>query len=164
MRGYNTITASGNIINPEAKTIETANGTRQMLSWSMAFNDPMDRDNKDKTSWVRCVAWGKPAEIIEQYATEVDPASGNLVAQKGAAIVVTGTLSVQKWTNRQGERGTTVQITVQQFQLIGSNNTLTGEEESSNNGNNNVRKPALFRTRATQTAAPAPVDLDKLPF
>lgn len=162
MQSYNTITAVGHIINPESKTIETNNGTRQMLSWSMAFNDPMDRQNKDKTSWVRCVAWGKAAEVIEQYCTETDPSNGNLVAQKGAALAVTGTLSVQKWTNRQGERGTTVQITVQQFQLIGSNNTLTGEQEvtapraASTNG----------RARQAVAAAPAaaPVNLDELPF
>ena len=161
MRGYNTITAAGHIINPEAKSIETSNGTRQMLSWSMAFNDPLDRDNKDKTSWVRVVAWGKPAEIIEQYCTEVDPTTGNLVAQKGAAIIVTGTLSVQKWIDRQGGKGTTVQITVQQFQLIGSN---------PENGDNGNARPQVAQARTTrQTQAPAnvaaaPIDLDSLQF
>lgn len=162
MQSYNTITAVGHIINPEAKTVETTNGSRSMLSWSMAFNDPMDRNNKDKTSWVRCVAWGKAAEVIEQYCTETDATTGNLVAQKGAALAVTGTLSVQKWTNRQGNNGTTVQITVQQFQLIGSNNQ-NGEEE---NGGRRAAPAARTNGRTAVAAAPAapPVDLDALPF
>lgn len=162
MQGFNSMTLVGRLINPESKVIETSNGSRQMLSWSMAVNDPQDRQNKEKTSWFRVVAWGKPAEVIEQYCTEVDSTTGNLVAQKGAAVLVIGPVSVQKWTGRNGERGTTVQLTVQQFQLIGSNNSLTGEDEG---GNGHKASAQLVKPKASsKPKVVEPVDLDRLPF
>src|SRR4051812_45617307 len=118
MQAHNTITAVGHLINPKKYVANTKNGPQDVISWSMAFNDPFAPKDNSKTTWVQCSVWGKGALTIEQYCCETDN-QGKLVAKQGAAIYVSGTLSVQKWTSRNtGEAGQTVQINVDKWFLM----------------------------------------------
>jgi single-strand DNA-binding protein len=71
--------------NPEGSPVSTFN---------LAF-----RSSKKKTGWIKCVAFGKLAEVTSQYL------------HKGARIGIIGTLDQQKWETDEG-------VTRSSFQLI----------------------------------------------
>ena len=65
-------------------------------SFNLAF-----RGSKKKTGWIKCVCFGRLAEVAEKYL------------HKGARICVTGSLDQQKWETEEG-------VTRTSFQLIGN--------------------------------------------
>ena len=65
-----------------------------VASFNLAF-----RSSKKKTGWIKCVCFGRLAEVTEKYL------------HKGARIGIIGTLDQQKWENEEG-------VTRSSFQLI----------------------------------------------
>lgn len=118
-RPWNTITAFGYLINPDYATVQTQNGNQTRAQWSFAFPDQRDPKNDKKTSWVRCVCWGNKADLVEKYLMDYDE-DGKPVAKKGAAVSVTGTLVVEKYTDREGVQRTNVKIQVSDLRLMGT--------------------------------------------
>lgn len=57
--------------------------------------------------WVRCVAFGRLAEVIGQYMS------------KGSQCYVSGSMATRKWQNRDGVDQYTTEITVRQMQMLG---------------------------------------------
>jgi len=48
-------------------------GGKAVANFSLAINESFrngDGEQKDRVQWVRCVAWGKLAEVCGQYLTE----------------------------------------------------------------------------------------------
>lgn len=158
MRSWNSIVACGYIINPDFKMVETKDGgTLARMQWSMAFNDPKAPNDKDKTTWVTCIAWRGTAELIERYCTEQGE-EGKLVAKKGSAVGVVGTLSIDKYTDREGVVRKTTKINVERIHLMGSNQDSDTGSEVSQESRKDTRQPVAARAAATN------FDPDKLPF
>ena len=65
-----------------------------VASLNLAF-----RSSKKKTGWIKCVCFGRLAEVTEKYL------------HKGARIGIIGTLDQQKWETDEG-------VTRSSFQLI----------------------------------------------
>jgi single-strand DNA-binding protein len=64
--------------------------------------------DKEKTSWVRCAIIGKRAESgLMDYL------------KKGQLVGVTGELSVNEYTNKDGETKTSVEVFVKEIDLLG---------------------------------------------
>lgn len=70
------------------------------------WRDKASGETKEQTTWVRCSAFGKTAELLGQYA------------KKGSQMRVNGELSVRKYTQEGVEKEVT-EIRVQDFQLLG---------------------------------------------
>lgn len=70
------------------------------------WKDKSSGETKEQTTWVRCSAFGKTAELLGQYA------------KKGSQMRVNGELSVRKYTQEGVEKEIT-EIRVQDFQLLG---------------------------------------------
>jgi single-strand DNA-binding protein len=62
-----------------------------------------------RTSWFRCVAWGSMAEKVAKL-------------EKGALVVVTGRLESHSWQDKQGNTQSRVEIVVEDFKLVETNN------------------------------------------
>jgi single-strand DNA-binding protein len=58
-------------------------------------------NNKDKTQFIPCVAFRKQAENMNQYL------------HKGSKIYLEGTLSIQKYTNNEGQTRITTKVIIQ---------------------------------------------------
>jgi len=86
----------------------TASGTA-IASFSVPIKSGYG-DN-EKTSWVRCAIIGKRAE-------------GGLIQylKKGQLVGISGELSVNVYTNKDGEEKTSVEVFVKEIDLLGSNN------------------------------------------
>lgn len=89
----------------------TGNGTK-VAGFSLAVSGR----NKDDTTWLRCSAYGKLAEIIAEYA------------QKGRQVAISGALQVREWDDRDGNKRTSVEINVSSFCLVGPNPNKSSDD------------------------------------
>lgn len=83
---------------------QTTSGTR-VGSFSIAVNRKYN--DKEETSFFNCVAFGKTAEIIAQYV------------KKGHRIGIDGRLVQRSW-EKDGQKRSTVEIVVENFQFLES--------------------------------------------
>lgn len=76
-------------------------------------------EKKETTSFFDCVIWGKPAEIIVEYA------------KKGQQLYVEGRLSQRRWEDADGNKKSKVEVVVEKFQFLGGKKEGSGSAESS---------------------------------
>lgn len=92
--------------NPEVKTFDSG---RKMAKFSLATNDFYTDKNGNKTEsteWHNIVAWGKTAELVENYLT------------KGKEVAVVGKLTYNQYETDKGEKRYFTQINVNEVQLM----------------------------------------------
>lgn len=64
----------------------------------------------ENTTWYKVTAWRKQAEFLTKYFT------------KGASIAVYGELSMENWTDRDGNARTSLEINAQNIDFTGAKN------------------------------------------
>lgn len=109
------------------------------------WKDKDSGEKKEKTEWVRCVAWRGLADIAGQYL------------KKGGQCYVAGKFKTRKW-QKDGQDHYTTEIQVEQLQLLGSAQRNgpppPGEDDA----------PRTGKT-AARTTQSAPPDMDDdIPF
>lgn len=92
---------SGNI-GRDAEMRYTPNG-KASASFSLAVTSGWG-ENKS-TFWVRCQLWGARAEKLTQYLT------------KGKKVTVSGALNNREWTDKDGGKKMTLELTVNEIDL-----------------------------------------------
>jgi len=109
MAGVNKVILIGNLGNdPEMRTLDTGSMvTTLSLATSESWKDKNTGEKREKTEWHRVVFWGKPGEIITQYAT------------KGSKLYVEGSLETRKWQDQEGNDRYTTEIKGRDFQFLG---------------------------------------------
>jgi single-strand DNA-binding protein len=105
MASFNKVILLGNITrDPELKYAQS--GTT-VCNFGMAVSEKYK--DKETTSFFDLVAFGKVAEIIEQYT------------QKGSPLFIEGKLKQESWEDKQtGQKRSKVVIVVESVQLLGS--------------------------------------------
>jgi single-strand DNA-binding protein len=103
----NNITVAGTL-GKDCEIKQTANGNT-IANFSVA--DSMGRDKG--TIWWNCQLWGKRAEALSSYLV------------KGQAVTVSGTVTEREWTDKEGSKRKSIDITVSDVALQG------GRRESS---------------------------------
>ena len=58
------------------------------------------------TDWIDCVAWGKTADVIEQYT------------HKGDRIGITGTLQTRTYETANGEKRKVVEVLIERLEFL----------------------------------------------
>jgi len=95
---------------PEIKTLE--NG-RKVANFSIATNEVYYNKAGEKvtqTFWHSLVAWGKTAEIIENYV------------DKGKEVAIEGKLTNRSYETKDGQKRYITEILVNEILLLGSRN------------------------------------------
>lgn len=146
MASINNVTLVGRVVRDIE--VKTTNSGKEVASFALA----VDGYGKDApANFIDCVAWGKAAEILGQYAT------------KGKQIGITGRIQTRNWEKDDIKRKAT-EVVIDQFQLLGSK------------GDGSAAAPASERYEAEDTKAlnesvdPAdypedkPIDLSEIPF
>jgi single-strand DNA-binding protein len=86
-------------------------GETHVLNFSVATSEKYkkkgDSEYTEKTEWHRAVAWGKPAEIIAQFAG------------KGSKIYIEGQLQTRKW-EKDGQDHYSTEINIREFVILDS--------------------------------------------
>jgi single-strand DNA-binding protein len=93
---------------PEIVTFDNGN---KLAKWTMATNEIYKNAKGEKvtdTQWHNIVAWGKVAEIVEQYV------------EKGQEIAVEGKIVNRSYDSKEGEKRYRTEIQVNDLLLLGS--------------------------------------------
>ena len=105
----NKVQLIGNVGNdPEMTVLESG---KKVIRFSLATNENYKNANGEKvqtTDWHNLVAWGKTAEIIDQYAG------------KGKQIAVEGKLTSRSYDTKEGEKRYITEVVVNELVLLGS--------------------------------------------
>jgi single-strand DNA-binding protein len=90
---------------PEFKSV---NGS-SVVNFSIASNRTYvsNGDKKEETNYFDCVAWGKLADILKQYAG------------KGKQVAIEGRLQQQSWETPEGKKASKIRVYVESAQLLG---------------------------------------------
>ncbi len=103
MNSRNRVQLIGNLgINPELKELNNA----KKAEFSIATNEHFTRKGEKvtETTWHKCAAWGKTAELISKYA------------KKGDELLVTGKISNRSYEDKDGVKKYITEIVV--FEVI----------------------------------------------
>jgi len=85
-------------------------GGKAVANFSLAINESFRNgagELRDRVQCVKCVAWGKLAEVCGQYLT------------KGTRAYAEGRLQTRKYDDRDGNEQTVIEIVVSQLRLLG---------------------------------------------
>tara|TARA_R110000824_G_scaffold8899_3_gene40410 strand:- start:20081 stop:20461 length:381 start_codon:yes stop_codon:yes gene_type:complete len=104
---FNTAILIGNL-GRDAEVKQTDKGT--VANFSIATSEKWTNksgEKEERTEWHRIVLWGKVAENLGQYLT------------KGKQVAVEGSIQSRKWTDKDGNERTTVEIIARKLTLLG---------------------------------------------
>jgi len=145
MAGVNKVILLGNLgADPEMRS--TQNGT-SVTNFRIATSEKwMDKSGvpQEKTEWHRIVAFGKLAEICNQYLS------------KGRQAYIEGSISTNEWEDKDGNKRFTTEIKAQVVQFIGGAGGGGQEQEQKQ------EKPA--GSGAGGWNPPPPIADDDVPF
>lgn len=108
---------------PEIRTTQAGEKVANMsLAVTEKWKDKSG-ERQERTTWVPVVAWGKVAEIAEQYL------------HKGSKIFVAGQFTVRKWQDQQGNDRYSTEVVLRPFRgelvmLDGKPNDQSGDRTS----------------------------------
>lgn len=110
MRGVNKVILIG-ALGKDPETRYTPSGTA-ITSFSMAtsesWKDKQTGEKQEKTEWHNIVIFGKLAEIAGEYL------------KKGSQCYIEGSLTTEKWTDKQGNDRYTTKIKATDMQMLGN--------------------------------------------
>src|SRR5687767_5902914 len=122
MAGISKVTIIGNL-GRDPETRYTPNGTMN-VTFSMAVNRVF-RDQagqqQERTTWFRVTAWGRLAETL-------DGLTQNGYVTKGKQVYVEGRLEAREYQDPQGQTRTSLDVTANEFQLLGSRADAEGSQ------------------------------------
>ena len=105
----NRVQLIGNLgMNPEIKTLESG---KKLAKFSIATNESYRNASGEKiedTQWHNLVAWGKTAEIIEQYL------------KKGNEVAIEGKLNNRSYDDKDGNKRYITEIVVNELLMLGA--------------------------------------------
>ncbi len=146
---FNQATFTGNLgRDPEIRY--TPQGT-PICDFSIAVNvrKKVEGEWKDEAMWVKVKVWGKQAESCSQFLS------------KGRPVLVTGRISLENWTGREGKEMTTLVLDATDVKFL-------GDGGSGGNTQRSERPQSSDRPKAsTPPNAPAPepeISDDDIPF
>lgn len=108
MRGLNKVMVIGNLgRDPEVRYTQAG---KCVANLSVAVNEQWkgaDGQRHEKTEWIRCVLWGKVAEVAKNFL------------HKGEAIYLEGKMQTRSWEDKNGTTKYTTEVNVSELRMLG---------------------------------------------
>lgn len=141
MASFNRVILAGNLTrDPELSYLPSGTAICKLgLAVSRRFRDK-DGNQKDETCFVDLTAFGRQAEVINQYMT------------KGRPILIEGRLSYRQWTDKEGKNRSKLEVVVDNFTFLGSGPGQAGGQGGSQG--NWQRSPSGGRPAPAAPSAP----------
>ncbi len=92
---------------PEIRYSQGQNATA-IGNFTLAVDRRFKKDGEQQADFLRCVVFGKQAEVVEKYL------------HKGSKIALTGRIQTGSYTNRDGQKVYTTDIVVEEFEFAES--------------------------------------------
>ncbi len=152
MANYNKILLMGNLTRDPQLSYLPSN--TPVVEFGLAVNrrfKRQDGEQGEETLFIDCRAFGRTAEVINQYL------------QKGRPIFVEGRLQLDQWQDKDGNKRSKHRVFVENFQFVdskgdGGNQGGPSEEHGSAPRGQYGRPVAAAPARAAQTAPPPPTE------
>lgn len=149
-KGFNKVILMGNLTR-DVEMRTTASG-QTVANFSLAVSRSWRDQNgqqQDQTSFINCVAWGKPGEIIAQYTS------------KGTPLLVSGRLDQRSYEDKDGNKRQAVEVVVEDFNFTGGGRGDDAGASSSNQGSSQTNKS---KDVVIEDIDDKPIDLSEIPF
>lgn len=91
----NTITIAGRV----TRDIQLTQGEKPIANFSVAVN----RMKEGECDYINCVAFGKTAEVLNQYV------------KQGDQVIVNGSLRIENYEDKEGNKRTSAKVVVNTF-------------------------------------------------
>ena len=128
----------------------TPNGTA-VANFSIAvgekWKDKNTGEQKEKTEWIRVVAFGKLAEICGEYL------------EKGKQIYLSGKLQTREWDDKEGNKRYTTEIVANQIQTLGDGNRDGGSGSFGKPQSNKPQPQVKQQPSGTEWSEPEDSDI-----
>ncbi len=112
---YNSTTIVGNVgRDPDMKYLD--NGTA-LCTFSVAVNSK--KKGEQVTEWFKVTTWRQLAEVCNQYV------------RKGMVIMATGELTIERYTNKQGEAQATAALSAKEVVFMSRSSDSAGSDDMS---------------------------------
>ena len=115
MANFNKVLLMGNLTR-DVELRSTQGGTA-LAKFGMAVNRKFKQQSgemKEETCFVDLTAWGRQAEILNQYTS------------KGSPLFVEGRLEYSTWESQEGGKRSKLAVVVENFQLMGGRGAAEG--------------------------------------
>jgi len=99
-----------------------------------------DGEQQERTTWLDCEAFGRTAEVINQYF------------RKGSNIHIEGKLRQDNWTDKDGNKRSKIKLVIDSFEFVDSKGGDTGNA------------PPARAAAVKEPAAHQPVEEEEIPF
>jgi len=115
-------------------------------------------EQQEETTFVDCEAFGRSAEVINQYL------------RKGRPVFIEGRLRLDQWQDREGQNRSKLKVVVENFQFVdsrGGADAPGGGGGGGYSGSESPSRPVAVATPAgvdTNTQAHQPVGEEDIPF
>ena len=147
MSGVNKVILVGNL--GSDPTVRFTSGGTAVANFNIATTERFNNksgEREERTEWHRIVAWGKLAEICQQYL------------KKGKQVYIEGRLQTRQWEDQQGQKRSTTEIVANRHADAGARR----RDGSAGGGDFAARISRTTRSRRRRRPT-APPD-DDLPF
>lgn len=154
MATFNKITLVGYLgRDPELKYTPSGDA---VCSFSVATTErrKVNGETVDETTWFRITAWRRQAEVAAKYLV------------KGSQVYVDGKLRMQEFTDRDGNKRTSLEVSASDLQFIGGKLAEAGDSDEAPRakGTNVGGAGDPQSSKRTQTAPADGDDDDGVPF
>lgn len=156
MRGFSKAIIAGNLTrDPELRS--TPSGSN-VCSFSVAVNRnyrDANGQNQEQVSFINCSAWGKLAEVINQYG------------RRGTGVLVSGRLEQRSWDDKAtGQKRSAVEIVVEDFNFVGSerDGAGAGSDGGSSYSRNTARSNEPVDVVPDDISVDENIELGDIPF
>lgn len=144
MASINNVTLVGRVVRD--LEVKQTNSGKEVASFALA----VDGYGKEApANFIDCVAWGKAAEILGQYAT------------KGKQIGITGRIQTRNWEDKSGNKRKATEVVIDQFQLLGSKGDGSSAAPASERYEQEDQK---HQDVVLEDIDDKPIDLSEIPF
>ncbi len=155
MANFNKVILMGNLTR-DVELRNTQGGTA-LAKFGMAINRKYtaNGESKEETCFVDLTAWGKQAELLNQYV------------RKGSQLMVEGRLQYSTWESQEGGKRSKLEVVVENFQFVGAPKGAgggSGAPAGDDGGGGERRAPARRPAQQEGGAAGGEVDYGDIPF
>lgn len=110
--------------------LRTTNNGKSVANFTLACKRKRpDREGNIPTTFVQCVLWGKPAQVLARYT------------QKGFLIGVTGELQTRSYDDQQGITHYVTELVAEDFEFLESKGTIQNREQKQQETPQSNQKP-----------------------
>lgn len=148
-KGFNKVILMGNLTRDIE--VRTTPSGQTVANFSLAVSRSwkgQDGQTQDQTSFINCVAWGKPGEIIAQYVKKGDP------------LLVSGRLDQRSYDDKDGNKRQAIEVNVEDFNFVG------GGSRGGEGGGYSAPSSSSSKSKdvVIEDIDDKPIDLSEIPF